>query len=66
MMAKLRRRSIQRWLSDFLDTLQRAQAERNATIEPATEPATEPAAEESAAEPSTASTPWPLRSVSAR
>ena len=50
MMTKLRRRSIQRWLADFLDTLQQAQAERDNTMPPAAEP----------------STLWPLRSVSAR
>ncbi len=55
MMAKLRRRSIQRWLADFLDTLQQAQAERNETIQPAEVPSTEAPA-----------TPWPLRSVGAR
>ncbi len=55
MMAKLRRRSIQRWLADFLDTLQQAQAERNETMQPAEVPSTEAPA-----------TPWPLRSVGAR
>src|SRR5579883_1144653 len=55
MVEKLHSHSIQRWLSDFLDTLQQAQSERTETMQPAEVPSTEAPA-----------TPWPLRSVSAR